>query len=668
MSDQASLQIQAGPKLFNNMRSNNFQVDGLATIADLIVSGTATINYLVAGVTVTSTNVIFASLDVTGSTTLNTLNCTGQATLALLACPTATFLNLAWTLGVGSTASIGQEMIGSSTINNLYAATATFGTFYASAGNITAMNETIGILTVTNSASMLYANVQATLTAQNLFVNNFASFSATTTFAGYAIANALVSASTNQTLTTTIALSNASSQYQVFSNACTLVLPDATTLPSGMVYYLNNDSTGTVSVLNNSNTPLYSIPAGGFYEVFLLSKFSSSGAWDEHGSVPSNNQWGTAGILSTLTINQLYSNTATFGQMALYNGTYSTIITQTIGGNYKMTIPTQSGNDTFATLASTNNFTSNNSIAGQLSLLGGTNQLKIFPNGSGNYFIVYGANPTSQPIVYAQLADFGVSAYYLAGITGTIPTGGAPFISQGTSSQLSIPNFSDTAAVLGHAQTFTAIQTIGGASITTATVGYLNVTNTATMTNLYSTTATLNYISSTTATVANMSISTSASFSAPIVNTGQNVVEAYITANVANQSGDGTIVTFNGTNYTLTSNVQGSGWNATTGVYTIPKSGYYLYVISLTFQGLSSGLNNGYITLIGNQSRQSSFFPNSINRGDGFGSYSYSWLIKQSAGDTEYIGWGMNNAGSKTVGLWQSGEIGTSSVAIYQLC
>ena len=78
------------------------------------------------------------------------------------------------------------------------------------------------------------------------------------------------------------------------SGGQTIKLPDATTLPNGAIFYFNNNqTTGAITINNNSNTLIISIPSGGFAEVYLLDNSIAAGSWDRHFQAPSNVSWST---------------------------------------------------------------------------------------------------------------------------------------------------------------------------------------------------------------------------------------------------------------------------------------------------------------------------------------------------------------------------------------
>ena len=93
------------------------------------------------------------------------------------------------------------------------------------------------------------------------------------------------------------------------SGGQTIKLPDATTLPNGAIFsFNNNQSSGAITINNNSNTLVVSVPSGGFAEVVLLDNSIAAGSWDRHFKAPSNVSWSTntldyAGSITSATWN-----------------------------------------------------------------------------------------------------------------------------------------------------------------------------------------------------------------------------------------------------------------------------------------------------------------------------------------------------------------------------
>ena len=95
---------------------------------------------------------------------------------------------------------------------------------------------------------------------------------------------------------TQIVLTVASTPYYLItgSGGQTIKLPDATTLPNGTAYIFNNNqSSGAITVNNNSNTLIVSIPSGGYCNLELIDNSIAAGSWDRHFQAPSNVSWST---------------------------------------------------------------------------------------------------------------------------------------------------------------------------------------------------------------------------------------------------------------------------------------------------------------------------------------------------------------------------------------
>jgi hypothetical protein len=93
------------------------------------------------------------------------------------------------------------------------------------------------------------------------------------------------------------------------SGGQTIKLPDATTLSNGEIFeFDNNQSSGAITVNNNSNTLIVSVPSGGLARVNLLSNATAAGSWDRHDYAPANVSWSTntfdyAGSITSATWN-----------------------------------------------------------------------------------------------------------------------------------------------------------------------------------------------------------------------------------------------------------------------------------------------------------------------------------------------------------------------------
>ena len=110
-------------------------------------------------------------------------------------------------------------------------------------------------------------------------------------------ANSLITGFSNTAASgTQIVLTKASVPNYVItgSGGQTIKLPDATTLAKGTSFSFNNNQTsGAITVNNNSNTLIVSIPSGAYTIVTLLDNAIAAGSWDYHDQAPSNVSWST---------------------------------------------------------------------------------------------------------------------------------------------------------------------------------------------------------------------------------------------------------------------------------------------------------------------------------------------------------------------------------------
>jgi len=123
---------------------------------------------------------------------------------------------------------------------------------------------------------------------------------------------------------TTLTVSSAYSFIVNGSGGHTIQLPDATTLPVGAVYRVNNNqSSGTVIVRNNSTTTIVTLQSGSYVEITLTANSPAAGTWDVHALLPSAVSWST----NTLTWTGTIASGTTWNGAAvgiLYGGTGQT--------------------------------------------------------------------------------------------------------------------------------------------------------------------------------------------------------------------------------------------------------------------------------------------------------------------------------------------------------
>jgi len=185
------------------------------------------------------------------------------------------------------------------------------------AGSLTTFPSLTGFVPYTGAANDL------NLGTHNLYANNF--------FDGFTN----VAASGTQIVLT---IASTPSYTITGSGGQTIKLPDATTLPNGAIFsFNNNQSSGAITINNNSNTLVVSVPSGGFAEVILLDNSIAAGSWDRHFKAPSNVSWSTntldyAGSITSATWN---GNVVAINRGGTGSSTQNFVdltTTQTIGG------------------------------------------------------------------------------------------------------------------------------------------------------------------------------------------------------------------------------------------------------------------------------------------------------------------------------------------------
>ena len=192
--------------------------------------------------------------------------------------------------------------------------TATRGLINAPTGTLPVANGGTGVTASSGANSVVLRDADQNITV-NSVIEGFTSIAASGT-----------------QLVLTVA--SAPSYVVTGSGGQTIKLPDATTLQNGAVFLFNNNqSSGAISVNNNSNTLIASIPSGGFTAVSLLSNSIAAGSWERHEQAPSNVTWSTntldyAGSITsatwngnTVAVNRGGTGVATLSGLVKGNGT-----------------------------------------------------------------------------------------------------------------------------------------------------------------------------------------------------------------------------------------------------------------------------------------------------------------------------------------------------------
>ena len=166
-----------------------------------------------------------------------------------------------------------------------------------------------GVLTALGNTTNAASGIAVKDANANLTVNGL-----------YQSYTAITASATQVTLT-------ASSAYSFLVNGSlgqVIQLPNATTLPVGAAYLVNNNqSSGTVTVNNNSGTGVVTLQSGSIATITLTSNSIAAGTWDVHAQLPSAVSWST----NTLTWTGTIASGTTWNGAAvgiLYGGTGQT--------------------------------------------------------------------------------------------------------------------------------------------------------------------------------------------------------------------------------------------------------------------------------------------------------------------------------------------------------
>lgn len=140
---------------------------------------------------------------------------------------------------------------------------------------------------------MAYKKDQATPSTSNLVSRDSGGNASSNNF------NTSATAVTSTGGTTVLTLSSAKTQVLQGTMNHTFQLPNATTLVIGWSFNFNNNSTGTLTVVDAASGAVCTVPAGGYVQVFTISVSTSAGAWDKYYLMPANAQYGTASMKIT---------------------------------------------------------------------------------------------------------------------------------------------------------------------------------------------------------------------------------------------------------------------------------------------------------------------------------------------------------------------------------
>jgi len=332
------------------------------------------------------------------------------------------------------------------------------------AGTLAVANGGTGVTSSSGASSVVLRDTNANATA-NIFFSGFTNTAAAGT-------------------TTTLLASSTPNWVVTGSGGQTFKLPDATTLSAGIIYTFNNNQTsGAITVNNNSGTLVVSVPSGGFVTLTLLTNSTAAGTWDYHYGTPANASWSTntlnwAGSITNTTWNGVAIG-ATYGGTGqttyatgdiLYASATNTLSKLSAGTNgYVLTLA--GGVPTWATTASGTTITDDTST-------NSTRYLNFTSATSGTLSTIYTSstklqyNPSTGTLTTTAFSGSGSSLTFGTGtlsLAGNVTHSGAytqTFIATGNTS-VTLP----TSGTLVN----TAVTTLSSlASIGTITTGTWN--------------------------------------------------------------------------------------------------------------------------------------------------------------------------------------------------
>jgi len=220
----------------------------------------------------------------------------------------------------------------------------------------------------------------------------------------------------------TTVLTADSNYYQnlLGSTTQTFQLPDATTLLVGTTFIFDNDSSGTLTVVDNASGPIETVPGGAASFVYLAVNSTVAGTWRRHAFLPASYDFN--------------ATTANFGNATITNALWNgTTIASGYGGT-GLTTFTAANNALYSTGAST-------LTAGTLPVAaGGSGATTFTANG-----VLYGSGTSAFGVTAA-----GTTGQVLLANTSGAPTWGAiPTSGAVTSFQTSLSGLTPSTATTG---------------------------------------------------------------------------------------------------------------------------------------------------------------------------------------------------------------------------
>ena len=272
-----------------------------------------------------------------------------------------------------------------------------------------------GVTTSTGASSNVLRDANSNVTA-----NNF--------LAGY---NVITAAGTTTVLTT------ASAYYQRISGSTTqtIQLPNATTMANGQGFTFDNDSSGTVTIVDNASGAVDTIPSGGYGYIFVEDNTTSAGSWGKYALLPASYDFstttanfGTATITNATwnggTIAYNYGGTGLTTFTAANNAIYSTSASALTAG----TLPIAAGGTGNTTASAAFNALSPITTAGDLILGNGANSATRLAIGASGTVLTSNGTTASWSTTYAGTVTSVAQSF----TGGLISVSGSPVTTSGT--------------------------------------------------------------------------------------------------------------------------------------------------------------------------------------------------------------------------------------------
>jgi hypothetical protein len=270
----------------------------------------------------------------------------------------------------------------------------------------------------------------------------------------------------------TTVLTADSNYYQnlLGSTTQTFQLPDATLLLVGTTFIFDNDSSGTLTVVDNASGPIETIPGGAASFVYLAVNSTVAGTWRRHAFLPASYDFnattanfGTATITNATwngnTIGTAYGGTGLTSFSAANYALYSTSSSALTAG----TLPVAAGGSGAVT------FTANGVLYGD-----GTNPLGVTAAGTTGQVLVgnTGAAPSWATLSSSTVSSFSAGTTGLTpntATTGAVTLGGTLAVTNGGTGQTT---YTDGQLLIGN----TTGNTLTKATLT-GTTSQVDVTN-----------------------------------------------------------------------------------------------------------------------------------------------------------------------------------------------